>query len=122
MQGENRQQKTASVGTGGGNVAVGTDGGKPIAHSPSCVILPENGENVNPFSGPIPTASGGPVHWSICDSLATFRLELEKAGIVKADDPRVWAAQVRAWQQMAQASYLQPEDLAVWPEVGEVTQ
>jgi len=119
----NNKAKAARLigGAGGGNVAVGTDGGKPL-YSPSDVYYNHVEQIVNPFSGPIPTASGGPVHWSICDSLATFRLELEKAGIVKADDPRVWAAQVRAWQQMAQASYLQPEDLAVWPEVGEVTQ
>jgi len=103
MQGENRQQKAANFeGAGGGNVAVGTDGGKPIAHSPSCVILPENGENVNPFSGPIPTAAGGPVAWAVADSLFTLKAELEALGLTCPDE-----AIYRAWAKMVQeATYI----------------
>ena len=112
-----RKNKAANFeGAGGGTAA---EAGNTSPSNP--IILP------NPpvcQVGPIPTAAGGPTCWGVCDALATFRRELEQAGIVKADDPQVWAAQVRAWQVMGQeASYLSARDKEAWPEMlGEVEQ
>jgi len=78
----NNKAKAARLigGAGGGNVAVGTDGGKPL-YSPSDVYYNHVEQIVNPFSGPIPTASGGPVAWAIADSLFALERELKARGL-----------------------------------------
>jgi len=61
-------------------------------------------EGVNPQA--IPTTSGGPVHWAICDALFSLRDELEARGLDCPHD-----AIAASYAKMLTASYIPAEEL-----------
>jgi len=92
----NGQKTPATLGGSGG--PEGNDG---TLDSPT---IPHLVERVNPQA--IPTASGGPIHFAICDALFTLKAELEALGLDCPHD--VIAA---AWfKVLTEASYIPEQE------------